>query len=220
MRKQCSTQWDLKGTVLLFAVRSSQFNMVCWETGLLNQCNELAALLRWMPMEQCPVHVLWADEAVFSPVSKLCSAVWKKMLRTILLCFCCPVWNTGCWACSMERIPAQKEGMSTWVILKALFCVVLYGSSLLSQELGSPSFPQKRNCRFVACLLIPAFWTSCSGDPPYHKNLWLGDVFHLCCLKAAWKWMYSIPVSYHSLFFYHSICKIKEFGVGFLIFFS
>lgn len=142
MRKQCSTQWDLKGTVLLFAVRSSQFNMVCWETGLLNQCNELAALLRWMPMEQCPIHVLWADEAVFSPVSKLCSAVWKKMLRTILLCFCCPLkyWVLGmqhgkdsCTKGGDEHV-GHTEGIVLCCAVWFFFALIGIGFSLLPPE--------------------------------------------------------------------------------------
>lgn len=74
------------------------------------------------------------------------------------------------------------------------------------------SFPHKRNCRFVICLLILASWRCFKSS---------GEDLNLGCLKAAWKSLYGVPVSYHSsnycFFSCYPACKIRGFFGVFLL---
>lgn len=142
--------------------------------------------------------------AVFSLVSKLCALQCGRECSGL---FC------GAAAARSETLSVgqvvQKgfwhgsRGGACGSYRKAFFSVVLY---IFPTLIGIRfSFPQKRNCRFVICLLILASWRCFKS--------YTGKDFNLWCLKAAWKHLYSIPISYHSsnycFFSCYPACKIR-----------
>lgn len=160
MRKQCLTQWDLKWNVS-FGLQSGLFDLTRYveKLGRLNRCNELALSVKWMPMRPSPTHVLWTDKAVFSLVSKLCALQCGRECLGLFCCAATALWNAGCCTGSAERFLAWKKDRSMWILLKGFlqFCAV---HLFLTVTRIRFSFPQKRKCSFVICLLILASWRS------------------------------------------------------------
>lgn len=87
MGKQCFTQWDLKWNVS-FGSWTGLFGLAWYaeKLGLLNGCDELALLVKWMPMRLSPVHVSWTYEAVSSLVSKICAPRRRRECSAFSCC--------------------------------------------------------------------------------------------------------------------------------------
>lgn len=207
MGKQCWTQWDLKWNVS-FGSWTALFDLAWYaeKLGLLNGCDELTLSVKWMPMRLSPVHVLWTYAAVFSLVSKICALRHGRECSAFSCC-------AGTALSEMLGVGqvAQKEFLCGR--RRSMWSVVFYTSLSRRNQILLPTEEKLQVC--------PS-----SSHFSFLEILWIikystGEDLNLCCLKAAWPWLYSILISYYSsnycFFSCYPACKIRGLFVVFLL---